>query len=420
MKTNLSSARRILFIGLVIILSFVSGFLVRDRTTFSPFRNSDTGIATITRDTPRENSDVDFELFWQVWDTIDSSYYDTSQIDDVARVYGAIKGMVTAVGDPYTIFLTPSENKVTQEDLSGNFSGVGIQIGFRGSQLAVVSPLPGSPAESVGIQAGDIIAGIKDEAKDIERGTQGITLPEAVQIIRGPQGSIVTLSLLRDGVDQPVVVDVERQTIDVPSVILTFVGNSENIAHVQVLKFGGETLDEWNEAVLDILSKSDLEGVILDVRNNPGGYMQGAIDLGSDFLEPDDIVVIEEHAKGDRVEFPAENTGRLKRDSLVVLTNGGSASASEILAGALRDNLGTPLIGQNSFGKGTIQEPRQLENGVGLHITIARWLTPDGTWVHETGLTPDIEVENDPDTPEDEQLERAIEYISANSQTAGI
>lgn len=413
------TARRVLFMFLIGVLAFTGGYLVRDRNFTLPLLTKKQNVI-VDRDLPVNQADLNFNLFWEIWDIVDASYYDKSQLDDGARVYGAIKGMVSAVGDPYTIFLTPSENKVTQEDLSGNFEGIGIQIGFKGTQLAVVAPLPGSPAEEAGIEAGDIIAGIKDEAKDIERGTAGITLPEAVQIIRGPADSKITLSLIREGADAPIIVDVERRSIDVPSVSLSFVGDDENIAHLQVQKFGGETYAEWNEAILDILAKQDLAGIILDVRNNPGGYMQGAIDLGSDFLDEGDVVVIEDHGEGETIEFTAEGTGRLKKDKLVVLINGGSASASEILSGALRDQLKTPLIGENSFGKGTIQEPKQLESGVGLHITIAKWLTPSGTWVHGEGLKPDIEVEDDPETLEDEQLERAIKYLSGGSQTAGI
>lgn len=418
-KINLQGARSIFTTVIIILLSFSLGFVVRDKGFVeNAFSNKPT--VNVDKSVPEEYQDVDFELFWRVWDTLESSHLEKAEINDVDRVYGAVKGMVASIGDPYTVFLTPAENRVTQEDLSGEFGGVGIQIGFRGTQLAVIAPLPDSPAEEAGVKAGDIIAGIRDLNKDVERGTQGITLPEAVQLIRGDIGSTVTLSLLREGVDTPIIVDLERSTIDVPSVIFSFEGDSNNVAYVQVLKFGGETRNEFDEAVLEILKKQDLAGIIIDVRNNPGGYLQGAIDLGGEFMNINDTVVIEEDSDGNQNFYKTEFQGRLTKDNVVVLVNGGSASASEILAGALRDNNGTTIIGENTFGKGTIQEPRQLENGLGLHITVAKWLTPSEFWVNEVGLEPDIIVEDDPETDVDEQLESALDYFSENSNTASV
>jgi len=354
---------------------------------------------------------LDFALFWEVWDSIHQRYFDPSRINDAALVFGAIKGMVAAVGDPYTVFLTPEENRVTGEDLSGNFDGVGIQIGFRGSQLAVIAPLPGSPAEQAGVRAGDFIVAIADEQKGIERGTVGISLPEAVQIIRGPAGSTVALTLTREGVDGTITAEVERKSIDVPSVLLSFEGEGENVAHLRLLRFGGSTQKEWDDAVVEILQREGLRGIVLDLRNNPGGFLQGAIDLSADFLETGSTVVIEERSNGQRQEFVTEKIGRLKNRDLVVLVNAGSASASEILAGALRDNISTLILGVNSFGKGTIQDREELERGVGLHVTVAKWLTPAGVWLNEKGIIPDVTIEDDAQTPEDEQFEAAIEQI---------
>jgi len=415
-KFNLAKARTSIFAAIFGVLIFSLGYGLG-------FKNQNSGEdikVTISRVLPQEKKELNFQLFWDVWDSLENSYFDKSKLKDSDMVWGAIKGMVAAVGDPYTVFLTPEEQRVTQEDLSGNFEGVGIQIGYKGTQLAVVAPLPGSPAEEAGIEAGDLIVGIKDETKDIERGTVGMNLPEAVQIIRGPAGSVVTLSLLREGTEAPIIADVVRKEITVPSVTLEFVGEGKNIAHLKVLKFGGETLDEWDSAVLEILKKQNLAGIIVDVRNNPGGYLQGAVDLGSEFLEEGEVVVVEEYANGDKTEFLAERAGRLTRDKVVVLVNGGSASASEILAGALKDNNGVKLIGEKTFGKGTVQEARELSDEVGLHITVAKWLTPSGFWVNEVGLTPEVEVEDNPDTPEDEQLNRAIETLSSLSLSSGL
>ena len=365
----------------------------------------------ISRETPVNRENVDFSLFWRVWDTLDLNYFDKAKLSPSDMVYGAIQGMVSAIGDPYTVFLTPNENTVVQEDLSGSFEGVGIQIGFRGSTLAVIAPLPDSPAEAVGVEAGDYIIGIKDERKGVDRGTTGITLPEAVEIIRGPAGSVVTLTLLRDGEEEPILADITRASIDVPSVVVDFVGEEESIAHVRILKFSAETLNEWEEAIKEIL-KNGSRAVILDVRNNPGGFLQAAVDIAGEFVKSGSTVVIEENASGEVNEFVSERFGRMTTTPVVVLINKGSASASEILAGALRDIKDTPLVGETTFGKGTIQEPRQINGGAGLHITTARWLTPDRFWVDDGGLLPDIEIQDDGETPEDEQLQAAIELLN--------
>lgn len=410
-KISLSTFRRILFIAILIAGTFSSGYLLgfkgyRTRVGTPPQ-------VTIKRDLPAGKEGLNFDLFWRVWDTVHTKYFDKSKLIPSEMVYGAIKGMVAAVGDPYTVFLPPEENRVVQEDLKGSFEGVGIQIGFKGSQLAVISPLQNSPAEKAGVKAGDFIIGIKDEQKKIDQGTVGITLPEAVQAIRGPAGSKVSLALLRGESEEPIVVDIVRLSIEVPSIQTVFVGENEDIAHIKLLKFSGDTLDEWEDMVITLLKKTELEGIVLDLRNNPGGYLQGAVDLASEFLDDGSLVVIEDGSDGGREEFRVDRIGRLKNQEIVVLINGGSASASEILAGALRDVKGIKLVGETTFGKGTIQEPQQVDNGAGLHITIARWLTPSGFWVNEGGLEPDIVVENNLETEEDEQLEEAIRLLNS-------
>lgn len=367
---------------------------------------------TITREVPLNQKNLNFSLFWNVWDTLSEKYYDKDKLIQAQMVYGAIEGMVSAVGDPYTMFLPPSQNKLVEDDLHGNFSGIGIEIGFKGNQLAVTTPLPDSPAEKEDIRPGDLIVGIKDTAKKIEKGTGGMSLSEAVEIIRGPINTKVTLVLVREGMDKPFDVSVTRQTIAVPSIKLTYVGENNEIAHLKVQKFGSETVDEWNKAVIDILQKPEVSNIVLDVRNNPGGYMQASISLASEFLETGRVVVIEDHGSSAKKEYKSEKLGKLRNRKVVMLVNAGSASASEILAGALRDNLSIKLIGEKTFGKGTIQEPLPLEGGSGLHVTIAKWLTPNGTWVHEKGLSPDIEIKNNPDTQEDEQLNEAIKVVN--------
>ena len=410
-RVNFGLLRKVLLLTLIVSVSFSFGYFFG----FKGFRANlqEFPKVTITRQVPQNQENLDFSLFWQVWDTLQLKYYDKEKVVPSEMVYGAIRGMVSAVGDPYTAFIPPREYKIVQEDLNGSFEGVGIQIGFKGTQLAVIAPLPGSPAEEKGIKSGDLILGIKDEGKNIDKGTVGINLAEAVQLIRGEAGTKVTLTLLRDGEEKPIVSEITRKSINVPSVTLEFVGENESIAHVKVLKFSAETHAEWEKFVPEILSKGNLKGIIMDVRNNPGGFLQGAIDLSSDFLETGKVVVIEEPGNGQRSEYRVENLGRFRRDKLVVLVNEGSASASEIFAGAIKDNTRGQIVGSTTFGKGTIQEPQEVAGGAGLHITIAKWLTPNGFWVNEGGLKPDVEVEDKEDTEGDEQLQEAIKLVNS-------
>jgi len=355
---------------------------------------------------------LDFSLFWRMWDKLSAKYYDKTKLVPGKMIYGAIQGMVAALGDPYTVFLPPTENKMINDDLKGSFEGVGIEIGYRGTQLAVISPLPGTPAEKAGVKPGDYIIGIKDDSKEIDQGTSGVSLPEAVQMIRGKAGTKVTLTFLRDGTTDPIVKEITREKINVPSVILSYVGNDKSIAHIKVMKFGAETDGEWNKAVKEVSDNPAVKGLVLDLRNNPGGYLQGAVDLAAEFLKNGSVVVSEERGDGTKRDFKTDRFGLFNDLPTVVLVNGGSASASEILSGALRDQRGIKLVGEKTFGKGTIQEPEDLENGAGIHITIAKWLTPSGTWVNGNGLEPDVKIENDPKTTEDEQLQKAIEVLS--------
>ena len=406
LKVDTLSLRKLVLRVLAISLIFSLGYVLGSKgykvsqPSFLEFK--------VDRSVP-ENKNVDFSLFWKVWDTLGVSYYDKSKLNPSKMVEGAISGMVAAIGDPYTVYLPPEENKVVEEDLQGSFGGVGIQIGFKGKQLAVIAPLPDTPAEKAGVKAGDFILAIKDEKKKIDKTTGGMSLPEAVQIIRGPAGSEVTLTLLRDGQNEPIEVKLVRADIKVPSVVLTFEGKNKDIAYLKLLKFGGETENEWNNAVSKIIS-NNTKGIILDLRNNPGGYLQGAVDIASDFLKLGTVVVSQE-VNGKKDDFKTSRLPRLPRYPLVILVNEGSASASEILAGALRDQAEVKLVGKTTFGKGTIQEPKTINGGAGLHITIARWLTPKGEWVNEKGLKPDIEVDDKLDTTEDEQFNKALEVL---------
>jgi len=409
MKLTLEQARRVVLSFLLIIASLVVGYYVGQRRLKINVIGNRPSIS-IDRNVPVEKQNLNFGLFWEVWDKVEQNYWDKGKIDPTKLVYGAIKGMVEAVGDPYTVFLSPNEQKRSQQDLEGNFDGIGVQIGYKGSQLAVIAPLKDSPAEKAGIKSGDFIVWIKDEGKNIDKSTVGMPLPEAVDLIRGPSGTVVKLTITREGIDKPLEISVVRSTIEVPSVDLSF-ENEGKIAHLKLYRFGEQTTADWDTKVNMILAKkSQLKGIVLDLRDNPGGLLTESVNLSSEFIQKG-VILIQENGRGEKQSFQATGKGRLYDLPLVVLINKGSASASEIMAGALRDNKRAKLVGETTFGKGTIQEAEELPDGAGLHITTARWLTPSGFWVDQKGIEPDVKVLDNPDTKEDEQLQKAMEIL---------
>lgn len=407
-KLNFSKVRKVIISAVVVVGVFAGGYYLG----IQGYRAEITKYLhlSINRTTPADKN-VDMSLFWQVWDLMAEKYYDKSKLDPSQMVYGAIEGMVSSAGDPYTTFLPPAQNKIVNDNLSGSFGGVGIEIGYKKGQLAVISPLPGTPAEKAGIKPGDYIIKITDAARGVDIDSTGMSANTAVTYIRGTEGTKVTLTLLREGKSDPIVVELTREKIDVPSVTMSWVGENSDIAHIKVSEFGAETKKEWDKYVSEILTKKGTKGIIVDLRNNPGGYMQAAIDLASDFVPTGTTVVIQENGDGTKEEYKSKSLPRLGKFSTVVLINGGSASASEILSGALRDDAGIKLVGDKSFGKGTIQEPVDITGGSGVHITTAKWLTPKGTWVHEKGLMPDIEISNPDNATEDAQLNAAIKLF---------
>ena len=408
-KAGFAKARKIVLVLITVIAVFGSGYFLGVKGYRAELEKS-LQVNFIRLVPPDKN--VDFSLFWQVWDTLSAKYFDKTKLIPSQLVYGAIQGMVAAVGDPYTMYLPPNQNKVVNEDLSGSFEGVGIEIGYKNTHLAVIAPLADSPALKAGIMAGDYIVHITDLVKGIDVDSTSLNLSQAVDYIRGPAGSVVTLTLIRDGDATPIIVDLTRAKLDVPSVTLTWVGENSNIADVKISKFDSVTAKEWDKAILEItdkcqVQKADCKGIIIDLRNNPGGYLQSAVDIAGDFVPIGTTVVIQENGNGTKQEYKSNKLPRLEKYKVVVLINGGSASASEILSGALRDDRGIKLVGDTSFGKGTIQEPVEITGGSGLHVTTAKWLTPKGTWVHEKGLIPDVEVALK-DASDDIQLEAAI------------
>ena len=421
MKLTLKQIRKVIIGLILLVLVGGIGYKLGEQKarleTVSSFP-----LVRVERTLPAEKEGkVDFSLFWEVWDKLEISHLERKNIDYKKMVYGAISGMVASLGDPYTVFLPPTENNDAKSDLRGDFEGVGIQIDYNKDQkISVVAPLSGTPAEAAGLKAGDIILRIVDEEQKVDKDTTGISLPEAVKLIRGPKGSKVKLTIQREGIEKPFEVVLKRETIVVKSVEVKFdEKNGKKIAILKLSRFGERTDQEWEEAVDLINAKCNppaggakCAGVILDLRNNPGGFLQGSVFIGSEFLVKGVIVQQDKGTDGKEI-YEVNRSGKLLKEDLVVLVNGGSASASEIVAGALQETKRARLVGEKTFGKGTVQEAEDLPGGAGLHVTVARWLLPSGKSIDKEGVKPDVEVKNDEaNLAEDLQLQKAIELLT--------
>jgi len=354
-----------------------------------------------------ENNILDFSLFWRVWDLLKEKYVDTNQLDSKKLFYGAIKGMLAATGDPYTNFFDPEEAKSFHEEIHGSFEGVGAEVGMRGGVLTIIAPLEGSPAEKSGIRAGDKIIKVDDA------NTFDLTIDQSVALMRGPKGTKVRLTIIREGVDESREIILERETINVKSVTLEIKDNT--IAYIKISQFGDETTREFNAAVNKIIN-TNLKGIVIDVRNNPGGYLDSAVSVASKMLPKGKVVASEENQDKEKNNLLAKGGDVLSAIPTVVLINQGSASASEILAGALRDNReNVTILGEKSYGKGSVQEFLDLPGNSAVKITIAKWLTPNGEQINEKGITPQKEVkltQEDFDKNIDPQLDEALKILN--------
>lgn len=397
---------------LIAILTFLLGWQLGHKDTQVRWVNFRPTISITNKEIPKDIN-LDFKLFWDTWDLLSKTYIDKKSLDPSKLFYGAISGMVAAVGDPYTVFLPPEQQKSTKEELGGSFDGVGIQLGFNRAtppRLVVITPLDGTPAKEAGMKPQDMIVKIND------RDTNGMSLPEAVQLIRGPKGTKIALTIFREGEIDTHTFNLTRDTIIVKSVEVSFkeTKGGKSVALMRLSRFGERTQDEWREAVSEIISKNPV-GLILDVRNNPGGFLEGAVFVSSEFLEGGDVV-LQQNSEGEKTSFKVNRLGKLTKIPMITLINKGSASASEIVAGALQDRKRAKLLGEKSFGKGTIQEAQDLGGGTGIHITVAKWLTPNDRWVNDTqGLEPDVKIEvpkeKEEDNIKDSQLDKALELL---------
>lgn len=405
---------------LVAILAVVLGLRLGTNLTFrqllgmtSSAIESNELERVVNRNAPLPQENVDFSLFWETWNRLERDYYDVNKLDAQKMVYGAIQGMTSAVGDPYTLFLPPETKKRLDEDLHGEFGGVGIQLGYLDGQLAVIAPLKNHPAERAGVRPGEYILGIQDTAQDVDVDTIGMTAEEAVNLIRGIDGTKVILTLAQKGED-PRDVELTRETIEIPSLEWNFI-ETENgtTAHLMLSRFGDKTMTEWEHAVSEIRAKPNVTGIILDMRGNPGGYLDAGIEVASEFVNGG--LIVSQQGRQSTQNYRATRVGRLQDYPVIVMVNKGSASASEIVAGALRDRRNAKLVGEQTFGKGTVQDAQQIGNGAGLNITIARWLLPSGSSIQDEGLPVDLEISDDLETPDvDEGVEHALKELYNN------
>jgi len=357
-----------------------------------------------------KHSDADLTLFWKVWGILDDKYVahstSTPAVTEQDRIYGAIEGMTKSLGDPYTVFFPPEDAKAFKEEIRGNFEGVGMEIGLKEKILTVISPLKNTPAERAGIKAGDKILKIDSTI------TSGLSTDAAIKLIRGARGTIVTFTIKREE-EELIEIKVTRDIINIPTLSTKNLDNG--IFMIQLFSFTGDSSNLFRKALREfMLSKSDK--LILDLRGNPGGYLNSAVDMASWFLPQGAVVVTEDYGKGKDSDVLKSKGYDIFTDKLkfVILIDGGSASASEILAGALSEYGKATLVGEKSFGKGSVQELMEITPETSLKVTIARWLTPKGNSISDNGIKPDFVVpitQEDIKAKKDPQLDKAIEIL---------
>lgn len=415
---------------LIIVVAGLSGYFIGVNKIVFDWHNYQPHIEVTSKEPPPSLMHMDFSMFWGVMDKLENNYYNRTVIDPQKMLNGAIEGMVSSLDDPYTVYLPPVQNNNFKQSMAGQFQGIGAELGLKGKEIIVVAPLDGSPAQKAGLRAGDTI--LKVDGVSVA----GWSLNDTVNKIRGPKGTTVTLTVAHKANAAPVDIPIMRDTITMKSITnwtkqvkdidgidtkMQVLQNAANdkIVYIRLAQFGDTASSEWlnmvNTVSGELRTDKNIKGVVLDLRNNPGGYLNDAVYLASEFISSG-VAVMEEDKNGERTPYPVSGKGLLTNVPLVVLINKGSASASEIVSGALRDHKRALLIGETSFGKGTIQQAEDLGSGAGLHITIAKWLTPNGTWVgngkNGTGLTPDISVQLDSKDPShDTQLEKAVETL---------
>lgn len=398
---------KIIIVSILVIISFFVGVIIgisnSEEIDSGNIQNESGKIINKKVKPDYLSKDVDFKLFWEVWNLIKDKYIDPD-INEVEMFYGAQAGIVASLGDPYSVFLTPSISEDFTEELKGNFEGIGAEIAVKNDKLTIIAPLPNSPAEEAGILAGDTVLAIDN------LDTTGISLSHAVKLIRGDKGTEVTLKVMhKDETKEDVIII--RDAIHYLSVKSSI--KEDNIGYIKITHFNEDTEELFDKSVNELLNK-DIDSIILDLRNNPGGFLTTAIKVASYWVE-DGIIVKEQSRDREKSQnFSASGTAKLKDKKTIVLVNGGSASASEIVAGALQDHGLATIIGEQTFGKGSVQDLTELKDGSSVKLTIAKWLTPNNRSISDEGITPDIEIElttEDYNNNIDPPLNKAIEIL---------
>jgi carboxyl-terminal processing protease len=388
---------------LVILVSFGGGYYLGDYRAKNSPTLKDGKVLNIEKRPDYLSKDVDFQEFWRVWNIVKTKYL-RQPTSDVNMFYGSIAGMVAALGDPYSVFFEPQTAKEFSDDLAGTLEGIGAEIGIKNNIITIISPLSDSPAEAAGLQAGDKILAIDDAD------TAGMSVEYAVKLIRGKAGTKVTLTIARDGMEKTKKYTITRAKIVVKSVQWRIL--PENIAYLKINQFSEDTAIEFDRAVKSVVGKQP-KGLIVDLRGNPGGYLDAAVKIAGDWIK-EGVIVYEKYTDNLRDEYRANGLARLKDMPTIILVNRGSASASEILSGALQDYGLAKVLGEKTFGKGSVQDYETFEDGSALKLTIAEWLTPKGRSIEKEGITPDIQVqltEEDYNQGKDPQMEKAIELL---------
>ncbi len=392
---------------IAIVLALILSFIVGMRFGEHRIRSSDF-VVDVYNTSASTTERVDFEPFWKAWNIINAKYAGSATSTSAQdKVWGAIEGLANSLGDPYTVFLPPEDEKAFEEMISGSFSGVGMEIGKRDDILTVIAPLKGTPAERAGIRAGDLILKIDDTA------TNDLAVDEAVARIRGEKGTTVTLTILHEGDEEPLTIPVVRDTIVVPT--LTSEKRPDGVFVITLYSFDAHAIDQFEKAMKEF-DWSGSDKLIIDLRGNPGGFLDAAVAIASFFLPEGDVVVREAYTRGEE-----ENVHRSRGYQFIarpfetiILVDKGSASASEILAGALSEHDVAKLVGEQTFGKGSVQELVPITRNTSLKLTIAQWLTPNGISISKAGLTPDYPVErtiDDIKAGKDPQLDKAVDLL---------
>lgn len=388
--------------ALLLIIVFSAGIVI------GGYYGENKGSGEVTNKNAEESTylgqDVDFRMFWQVWNVLKDSYY-RQPVSETKLFYGALTGMVDSLDDPYTVFFTPTRADEFDEELEGRFEGIGAEIGIKHDVLTIIAPLPNSPAEKAGLHSGDMVLAIDGED------TADIYIEDAVMKIRGEAGTDVVLTIYREGDEATQDISITRGKIDMVSVRTTI--REDNIAYVEIFSFAEDTVDLFDEGVDEILD-ANVDGIILDLRGNSGGYLEAAVYVASRWTGKQ-VVTIEKDSKSEESNYYGQGKASLENIPTVVLINQGTASGSEIVAGALGDYGMAETVGMPSFGKGSVQQMEKLKDGSAVKITVAEWLTPNGTSFNEAGLVPDYEIEmvgDDYNEDRDPQLDKALELLS--------